>query len=353
MFPVETRYLGRAAEVRIEDQMTAAIVRRSTRRPARCWRSCRGKARSAASPNGSASASRPRDRPCPALWRPRHRPSRIAPCALAARPPQGRAGDIHCRNVADHRGRARGRRLRSRSRAALRAGRRPDAAGDRARLARRRRSASWPGRPARARRVLPAMGRARDAEPASASPSPRSATPTSRALVLDCATWGIADPPRSPGSIRRRRRAGRSARGARGLGAIDADGRLTALGRSAARLPLPPRLAMMLACSRTGSADRAAEIAAVLVERGLGGNDSDIAIRLGRIRPSRIARAGEDMRRLAGNWARIGGRRSRRQAAREADRRLPHCWARLSRSHCQIARQRWAISARQWPRCAS
>ena len=76
--------------------------------------------------------------------------------------PQGGAGDLDRRDLADHRGRAHRRRFRPGAGAALRAGHRPDAAGDRARLARRGRSAPRPRRPHRARRVLPAVGRAAD-----------------------------------------------------------------------------------------------------------------------------------------------------------------------------------------------
>ena len=86
---------------------------------------------------------------------PRHR-------AGAEGPAQGRAGDLDRRDLADHRGRAHRRRFRPGAGAALRAGYRPDPAGDRARLARRGRSAPRPRRPHRARRLLPAVGRAAD-----------------------------------------------------------------------------------------------------------------------------------------------------------------------------------------------
>ena len=46
-------------------------------------------------------------------------------------------------------------------------------------------------------------------------------------------------------------------------------------------LPLPPRLArMVIFAAERGQAKEAAEIAAVMVERGLGGNDPDLAYRL-------------------------------------------------------------------------
>ena len=93
----------------------------------------------------------------------------------AAGPTQDRAGDLDRRDLAHHRRRAHRDRLRPGARAALRAGCRPDAAGNRARVARRRRSAARPRRPHRARRLLPAVGRAgdRDARAFRAAGNPR------------------------------------------------------------------------------------------------------------------------------------------------------------------------------------
>ncbi|MBO0766576.1 MAG: ATP-dependent helicase HrpB, partial [Hyphomicrobiaceae bacterium] len=88
-----------------------------------------------------------------------------------------------------------------------------------------------------------------------------------------------------------------------------AGGRITAVGRSLRSLPLPPRLArMVIAAAELGQAQEAAEIAAVIAERGLGGSDVDLADRLNRFRcdPSRRA---SDMRRLAAGWARMAGSR--------------------------------------------
>jgi ATP-dependent helicase HrpB len=68
---------------------------------------------------------------------------------------------------------------------------------------------------------------------------------------------------------------------------------------------LPPRLArMVISAAGFGHAEEAAEIAAVMVERGLGGNDPDLAHRLDAFRRDRSHRAG-DMRRLAAGWARM------------------------------------------------
>jgi len=133
-------------------------------------------------------------------------------------------------------------------------------------------------------------------------------------LLLDCADWGATDPrtlswidPPSTAAIEAAREE------LTRLQALDADGRITAVGRRLRSLPLPPRLArMVIAGAGLGHAAEAAEIAAVIVERGLGGNDADLADRLDRFRRDRSRRAA-DMRRLATGWARMaraGGRPS-------------------------------------------
>ncbi len=87
--------------------------------------------------------------------------------------------------------------------------------------------------------------------------------------------------------------------------ALDEKGRITAAGKRLRSLPLPPRLArMVIAAAQLGHAEEAAEIAAVIVERGLGGNDADLAHRLEGFRRDRSRRAC-DMRKLAAGWARM------------------------------------------------
>ena len=127
-------------------------------------------------------------------------------------------------------------------------------------------------------------------------------------LVLDCAAWGTTDPrtlswldppPAAALDAAREELAA--------LDAIDAAGRLTDTGRTLRELPLPPRLArMVIAAAHLGAARDAADIAAVLVERGLGGNESTLSHRLESFRRDRGRRA-EDMRRLAVGWARSAG----------------------------------------------
>jgi len=124
-------------------------------------------------------------------------------------------------------------------------------------------------------------------------------------LVLDCAAWGLDDPTKlafldtPPAPALKEARALLVE-----LGALDAAGRLTPLGQRLAGLPLPPRLArMIVAASGTGNAMLAADIAAVLVERGLGGDSTDLTERLEHYRRDRSRRA-DEMRRLAAGWAR-------------------------------------------------
>jgi ATP-dependent helicase HrpB len=86
------------------------------------------------------------------------------------------------------------------------------------------------------------------------------------------------------------------------LGAIDADGRITEEGGKLIRLPLPPRLARMVVdAAATGAARTAAEIAALIGERGLGGDDVDLRVRLDALRHDRSARA-RDARAMAEGW---------------------------------------------------
>jgi ATP-dependent helicase HrpB len=140
--------------------------------------------------------------------------------------------------------------------------------------------------------------------PAFAEPEIRSADLAS--LLLDCAEWGTADP-RSLSWIDPPSAAAIDAARAEltELEALDAEGRITATGKRLRSLPLPPRLArMVIAAAELGNAQEAAEIAAVIVERGLGGNDADLAHRLESFRRDRSRRAG-DMHKLAAGWARM------------------------------------------------
>ena len=125
------------------------------------------------------------------------------------------------------------------------------------------------------------------------------------ALLLDCAEWGAADPralawldPPAEGVLTATRS------DLQAIGALDGDGHITSVGRKLRALPLPPRLSrMLLSAAEVGEGARAAEIAAVLVERGIGGNDADLTTRLENFHRDRGRRA-TDLRRLAQDWAR-------------------------------------------------
>lgn len=126
------------------------------------------------------------------------------------------------------------------------------------------------------------------------------------ALTLDCALWGVADPRElrwldaPPAAAVAEARARLTT-----LEALDADGRPTAHGKAIAALPLPPRLGHMLVrAGEMGMATTAAQVAVLLGERGLGGNDADLETRMRRWRSERGQRA-DAARKLAERWAKL------------------------------------------------
>jgi ATP-dependent helicase HrpB len=135
-------------------------------------------------------------------------------------------------------------------------------------------------------------------------------------LLLDALLWGVADPrelrwldPPPAAAVEEARKRLLE------LGAIDEAGRPTAHGRAIADLPLPPRLAhMMIEAARRGWAETAAEVAVLLSERGLGGNDTDLELRLRRWRGERGKRA-EAARGLARRWRQLVGGGARTDSA--------------------------------------
>jgi ATP-dependent helicase HrpB len=124
-------------------------------------------------------------------------------------------------------------------------------------------------------------------------------------FALDLAAWGarpeqlvFLDPPPRPALAEARALL-------IALGAIDDDGRITDEGRRLRRLPLPPRLARMVVdAAAHGQAIEAAEIATLIGERGLGGDDVDLRGRLDALRRDRSPRA-RDARAMAQRWAEI------------------------------------------------
>ena len=128
------------------------------------------------------------------------------------------------------------------------------------------------------------------------------------ALLLATAIWGVGDPRAlawldpPPDAAVAEARARLAA-----LGAIDGDGRPTAHGRRIAALPVAPRLAHMLVrAGALGIGRIAADVAVLLSERGLGGDDPDLETRRRRWRGDRGAKAA-GARALAERWARMAG----------------------------------------------
>jgi ATP-dependent helicase HrpB len=127
-------------------------------------------------------------------------------------------------------------------------------------------------------------------------------------LVLDCAEWGAVDPltlawldPPPTASL--------SAAKCELvlLGALDEFGLITSIGKRMRRLPLPPRLArMVLRAADLGQARAACDVAAVIVERGLGGSGVDLDGRVVQFRRESSARA-KQMRGLAEGWVATAG----------------------------------------------
>ena len=124
-------------------------------------------------------------------------------------------------------------------------------------------------------------------------------------FTLDLAAWGASpeelaflDPPPRPALTEAKALLAE-------LGAIDGDGRITAAGRHLRLLPLPPRLARMVVdAGAAGDALQAAEVAALIGERGLGGDDVDLRARLTALHRDRSGR-GRDARAMAARWAEI------------------------------------------------
>ncbi|ABE37540.1 ATP-dependent helicase HrpB [Rhodopseudomonas palustris BisB5] len=138
--------------------------------------------------------------------------------------------------------------------------------------------------------------------PAYTQPEILSADLTS--LLLDLAQWGVTDPATlafldpPPGPALKEARELLAE-----LGALDADGRITDEGRALRAMALPPRLARMIVdAARLDHGEEAAEIAAILTERGLGGDSVDLDHRRDQFRRDRSQRA-MSARQMAQRWA--------------------------------------------------
>ncbi|MDG4801763.1 ATP-dependent helicase C-terminal domain-containing protein [Micromonospora sp. WMMD980] len=137
-----------------------------------------------------------------------------------------------------------------------------------------------------------------------AQPEPEIATADLTGFALELAAWGVPDgtglalpdpPPTAALTVARETLTT--------LGAVDADGRVTARGRAIAAVGAHPRLARALldGASRVG-VDRAAEVVAVLAEETLGGAGDDLPARWRRLRaatdPAATGRWRAEVRRL-------------------------------------------------------
>ena len=127
-------------------------------------------------------------------------------------------------------------------------------------------------------------------------------------LALDLARWGarspeglaLLDPPPAGAFAEARAVLTR-------LGALDAQGTITAHGCRLADLPLAPRLAHLVAVAAdAGAPGLGARIAAILSEPGLGGREVDLRDRLRAFERDRSPRA-NDARKLVARWARAAG----------------------------------------------
>ena len=150
-------------------------------------------------------------------------------------------------------------------------------------------------------------------------------------LALTLARWGAQDagalawldPPPAPALA--------AARGQlQALGALvlrqAQDGRtwsITPHGHAMAALPMDPPLAhMLLYAAQHGAANRAARLALLLQERGLGGRSDDLAARLDRWNGERGSRA-DASRKLADRWARAAERAAEQTAGPPQHREPP------------------------------
>nr|WP_294848897.1 ATP-dependent helicase HrpB [uncultured Sphingomonas sp.] len=135
-------------------------------------------------------------------------------------------------------------------------------------------------------------------------------------LLLTSLLWGEADPtrlpfldaPPAPALAEARERLLR-------LGALGDDGRLTDHGRAIASWPLEPRLAhMMIEAGERGFTGAAADTAALLTERGIGGRDADLEVRCRRWRNEKGQRA-DAARRMAAGWRKRAGANTEQQSS--------------------------------------
>jgi ATP-dependent helicase HrpB len=307
-FPVETRYLGRNASGRMEDQMTDAVMRALRAEPGSILAFLPGQAEI----RRVAERLAERIADPAVVIAPLYGAMDVKAQDLALQPaPPGQRKVVLASAIAETSITIEGVRVVIDSGLARVPRFEPDVGVTRLETVRVSRAAADQRR-GRAGRTAPGVCYRLWDEPQTQSlpayPEPEIRSADLAPLLLDCAEWGTPDPralswidPPSAAAIDAARDELTE------LEALGADGRITAMGKRLRSLPLPPRLArMVIAAAEIGHAEAAAEIAAVMVERGLGGNDADLAHRLEAFRRDRSRRAG-DMRRLASGWARMAG----------------------------------------------
>jgi ATP-dependent helicase HrpB len=134
--------------------------------------------------------------------------------------------------------------------------------------------------------------------------SPEILTADLSPMLLALANWGNADPVSLAWLDQPPVAAVAAARASlEKLDAFDERGRITSIGRRMAALPLDPQSAAMVLFGAThGEALRAAQLALLLQERGLGGRETALEARLAKWVADRSPRA-EASRQLAARWA--------------------------------------------------
>jgi len=303
MFPLELRHLGRAAEARIEDSVAAAVRTALREAEGGILAFLPGVAEI------ERTAERLADLPGVVLHKLHGSLDPAAQRAAIAPDSQGRRKLVLATSIAETSLTLDGIRIVVDSGLARRP--RYDRAAGMTRLVTERASqASVTQRAGRAARQGPGVAY-RLWEAAATAGLPRFDSPEIleadlSALTLDCALWGIADPrtlrwlDSPPDAAIAEARTRLSA-----LEALDENGRPTPHGKAIARLPLPPRLGHMLVrAGEIGLAHTAAMVAVLLGERGLGGQDADLELRLRRWKTERGPRA-ENARKLADRWVRM------------------------------------------------
>jgi len=305
-FPVTTRHLGRDTTARIEDQMTAAILTALAEETGSVLAFLPGQGEIArvAERLGERIGQNPSIQLAPlyGALTPAEQDATIAPS------PAGTRKIVLATSIAETSLTIEGVRIVVDSGLSRVPRYEPDAGVTRLSTVRVSR-ASADQRRGRAGRTEPGVCYRLWDEPQTASLAPF-AEPEIKAadlsgLVLDCAEWGVADPATlsfldPPGAAALEAAREELSR----IGALDDRGHITPAGKDIRALPLPPRLARMVVAAAGRDAEQdAADLAAVLVERGLGGKDPDLAHRLAAFRHDRSPRA-QNMRRMAEGWAR-------------------------------------------------